>query len=1640
MRSYFLIAFLFVSLVGFSQNIIYVDASATGSNNGSSWGNAFTSLQDALMASNEFTDTIKIASGTYKPSALPPGATASGPRDVTFFVSEGITIAGGYPNGGGEINPANNPTILSGDIGVVGDRSDNAHHVLMITQASVTLFGLIIERGNANGSDSLTTISGKVSRKQGGGLFTKDNTIELFSLVFRNNYADLGGGVTIQGGNMELVGTVFDQNNAFRGGGLYAVNSIPVALANTVFYKNNSTHAGGGFVNSGSSFVMDHCTFVENSAGLYAGAVLNSLADGNRVTNTIFAGNYFGVPANLDKQGADFYDSVGTTDFRNSLLQRLRTCDDCIITNTAQLVQQNDGDGADNAWGTADDGVAVSPLSDAFKAGRLGYVLQDINQNPRNIDSLFDIGAYETNALGFIAGNVIYVDSAATGANNGSSWANALTSLQAAINIAASSNGTIDTIKIAKGTYQPSSFPRRLNMFEDIDQSKERTFHLPSNIVLIGGFASGGLSRDIEVFPTILSSTNYHVVTTSYGNNITLDGLTIRNGNSNGPGNAFINGQPQPRNFGGGIIAVNTSLVLKHCKFIGNRTSEYGGAIACNNSMLSISDCYFSENYGGMGGGGLYALLLMPGSSMVRTIFNNNSCWQFGAGMYIKINPNIFLIDSCRFTNNYQTLSGGNTAGGGGIYCNEGANIKVTSCHFESNTGHLGSGIMVNDNAYALIKNGVFVNNIANRSGAVASRSYQGITLINLIFIRNKAAHQGGGFYTQWDASVDNCLFFENSAMFGGGGIMSTGVLYLKNSVFYGNLLQGSSIVAGADVTASSQLVPYSTYFQVYAHPDFNLNNLLGPFPLFADTTDFDGPDNRWLTADDGLRPQLVSPLINQGKAAIDSNYIDTDITGGPRVRDGFSEMGPYEVEYCTAIGIQNKTLYVDSAATGSRTGGSWANAYNDLESAIIAKRCGCTVDTIKIAKGTYVPRSRGDAHPLAPNTSKSDFVFYLPDSTVFLGGYPSGGGERNHKFNPTILSGYDAAEQFPNKAHVVFFKYANAIFLDGLIIEKGGFGPGDDPQVIDGETIARHEGKAIYAVGSKVSIRNCIIRNNSGGEGAVKMNFCTGNIINTVFEGNLTSGIVAAVYTYSSPVTFSNCIFSNNVNALFYTDHVLNEGPGPVPRFIHCTFFNSASDKFAIAGANSSHRPYVSNSLFWGSPNEFDYPNEYGERITYSLFQGFEGGINNLQGRDPILVNPADPDGLDNIWGTADDGLRIQNTSPAINQAHNDSIPPFLSTDFAGNPRVNGGVSDMGAYECDCFPATYVNHLIPLSTAETASNTSNNCGTWQFVSSGSDNNKYILEINKNGNALDPSLINVDATTNVSHQRILGTDFTTVAFRMVSITAPGSYTQNGGVGLRIYFDSSEITSLPGIYRTWFKHNGNNKTAVLNDLTFNHLSNAVPIVPSSTGKVNNISYVEFRNITSFSTFGYLVSSTAGGVVPVNFLSFTATKKNRTALLHWKAEKELDNLRYEVQRSTNNKDWLTIATVKPDTTTSLVKNYHFIDSFPPPGICYYRIKQVDYNFAILYSQVRVVRFNEVVSEISVQPNPARQFINIVSSDKLSGSTYSVTDVAGRVVLTGKLAAGLTTRVEIESLKAGLYWVVINNKASGKFIVVK
>jgi hypothetical protein len=299
-----------------AANTIYVDANATGAQNGTSWANAYKYLQDALTAATSGYD-IWVAQGTYKPDRdfYTPGG--SGDRYATFQLENNVALYGGFPAGGGwsSRDPNIYQTILSGDIGVAGNNSDNSYNVVSgsYTNSTAILDGFTITAGNATldyagggmynyeGSPTVTncTFIGNVACN--GGMANQNSSPIITNCAFIGNSGAISGGIYNEDSNPMLTNCTFNGNSSYQGGGMNDYNSSPT-LTNCTFSGNSASQYGGGMWNYGGSSTLTGCNFSGNSA-IYGGGMDND-SSSSTLTNCTFNGNSATYGSGMYLEGA----------------------------------------------------------------------------------------------------------------------------------------------------------------------------------------------------------------------------------------------------------------------------------------------------------------------------------------------------------------------------------------------------------------------------------------------------------------------------------------------------------------------------------------------------------------------------------------------------------------------------------------------------------------------------------------------------------------------------------------------------------------------------------------------------------------------------------------------------------------------------------------------------------------------------------------------------------------------------------------------------------------------------------------------------------------------------------------------------------------------------------------------------------------------------------------------------------------------------------------------------------------------------------------------------------------------------------------------------------------------------------------
>jgi len=1233
----------------------FVDSSATRANNGTNWVDAFTSLQSALDIAISG-DTIWVAKGTYYPSSsygleIRDGDTT---RYYHFEMKEGVKIYGGFI---GNENPADfnlsernfttNRTIFSGDIGTRGDINDNCYHVFyhpygLNLTASAILDGVTITGGNANkdefeyssngggmynksSSPILTnvTITGNAAIYYGGGMYNEDNSSTFTNLVISDNTASLGGGIYNTDGCRPTFNNVTITKNVVSnsGGGIfhqYMYSGSSSVFNNSIIWGNTAASRGNDFfIQSDCSILLNYCCYKNNSEDVY--------------NEGSFTANNHNIT--VDPQFAD----TDNGDYR--------------LMNTSPCL----------------DAGSDSCNSELYDIRGIGFERKLLKTDTLQAGTI-DMGAYEyKNKIDPLNLTYKFVDSSATGANNGTSWADAFTSLQDALDIAISG----DKIWVAKGTYYPSS---GYNLCDDSgDSTRYYHFEMKEGVKIYGGFAGNENpavfnlnNRDFITYNTILSgdigtrgdSTDncYHIFYHPEGLNLTasalLDGMTITGGNADGD---------YPHAEGGGMFNNFNSPTLKNVSIMRNRADEGGGIYNSEETSPTLTNVTISENTAKFTGGGIYNTSASS-PTLTNVIISNNRAGTSGGGML-----------------NY-TLS----------------SPTLTNVTISKNSAEMSGGGMYN-------------------------HWYSSPTLTNVVINGNKANHYGGGIYNDFYASptFTNVTICKNTAEEKGGGIYNE----RSSSTFNNSILWENTAYNGNEFyidDLSSALLNYCCYNNaagdIYNEGSFTAtNHNITLNPRFANLTNSD------------YRLCSTSPCLDAGNDSCNSELYDIRGIGYGRkllktdsLQAGTIDMGAYEYKNDFDLVKYNMILYVDSSASGTNNGSSWINAFTSLQSALETAISGYT---IWVAKGTYYPSS---GYNLCDDSGDSTryYHFEMKEGVKIYGSFA--GYEDPEDFNPskrdfttdrTILSGDigTRGNNTDNCYHVFYhpegLNLTDSALLDGMNITGGN---------ADADGVDNYAGGGgMYNKSNSPTLTNVTICKNSskGGGGIYNFSYSSPILNNVTISENISIGFGGGMYNYlsSSPILTNVTISGNSARLsgggmfnyssssptltnVIVSGNTSTSGGGGImnytsssPILNNVTISGNRADEgggIYIFGSSSS---ILNNSIIWGnsastSGNEFYIESGSTVILNYSCYKdNSEDVFNEGTFTDTTHNISIDPQFADTVIGD----YRLMSTSPCLdagNDSYNSELYDIRGIGFERKLLKTGfsqiGTIDMGAYE----------------------------------------------------------------------------------------------------------------------------------------------------------------------------------------------------------------------------------------------------------------------------------------------------------------------------------------------------------------------
>ena len=880
-----------------------------------------------------------------------------------------------------------------------------------------------------------------------------------------------------------------------------------------------------------------------------------------------------------------------------------------------------------------------------------------------------------------------YVDPNAVGAGTCDSWADACTTIQAAMALAVSG----DMVWV-KGD----------ETYTDTSGSGSAVLNMIDGVFIYGGFegteATLADRGNPNLFPSILDgedTVSHVVIGASYA---LLDGFSIIGGYATSYGYlGFFD------YFGGGILnnyVYDTTFSNLNIKY--NKGVSGGGISNLYYSYASVQDSTIEYNYADQYGGGIYnsGSATTPYRSSYLALSNSNvssNYAYFGGGMnnyysYSVISNSVF---NSNYAYGYDYIPPLKSFISGGGLLNLFSDVQISDSTFYYNTAFAGGGIQ---NIYSspLITDSTISTNFSNLGAGIHNTYNSSPTVDDTLFIENIAASMGypsagAGMYNVYNSSpvISNSIFTLNLAL---------GFYYPSYGGGMYNIYSSNPVISDTTFMANSALsINPSAPSYIYYSSGGGMMNIYSA-------------------------PTVIGGSIKQNSAMYGAgmwNYYSYPYVTGTKINtnlafyNGAGMWNKYSIAYINNSSIENNTtLGGGGAGLYSRFTGIYinnttfsGNSASANGGAVWNHRCGMYIYD-SVLEDNYSGNAGGAMFNRGTDFTINNCVFNRNEADE------TGGAMHVRSGNPVISNssfnnnralaggGMFNDRTDPNISNVTF--YANiAISPNSARIGGGAMYNTESSPTISNTVFSNNECYAtstgsppFFGYGGGAGILNrdssnpvisdSVFSNNTafGGTAIFNAFYSSPNVSNTIFVDNYGfAGVGMLNAIYSSP-TLSNVLFTGNI--AYYTGY----GPGPGagmfnayfsdPRIYNATFSdNHASHGGGIFNFYGSD-PVISNSIMWGNtatigsneinnvdslPVPFCYPVVTYSDINQNGYEGISGNIRN----DPLFIG-------DYLLSHIATGQGVN--SPAVD-AGNPMSPLFGTTRTDGVADTN--IIDMG-------------------------------------------------------------------------------------------------------------------------------------------------------------------------------------------------------------------------------------------------------------------------------------------------------------------------------------------------------------------------
>lgn len=983
---------------GNNKLVLYIDAECTEpSHDGSSWANAFRSLNNALAycAALSSGENVVCVNGTYNLSDIdffeirvlegdlwPRYAfTNNDPKTATVSVpamasGKPVYIYGGYhrttDNNTVVRDPLTYRSIINGNT-EAKDITQGLYHCITVEQGAEVVFdGFHVINGYA---------AGEASRQYGAGLL-----------------AHAGSTVTVRN-------CIFENNTAQEGAAIDARDAT-LTMQNCVVNNNTNTENTSPVVNSAlDKTTMHHVTIVNN---IGAAVVDESILSGSSFSNGNTSKN--SIDTELATIGAD-----GAKNFANP-------------TNAAGATLGFDTYlGGYSSFRPLTSSIASANLIINKVVNPVNRLSNDIMNNKRNLGGVPDLGAYEADLPK--AGTVLYVTENGAGKKDGSSWENAIAGNNIYDVTKDAESAYIDVLTTNSrytGLYNRNSCPygetsnhsktflqANNNYSSDsyINITNNRYEQYVSGLQYAVEKASAAATDDLCVQVWVAGGTY-----TDWKGFVIRDKVEVYGGF---PNEGTPNEDDREALFSQYVPSKTETAGLDYKKYEtilqvrttptatwnGNSASLSGWnnlpANVYRKPVLFQPDvCVTTKS--------TTAWDPVTGGWFNETNFTNTDRYKPGIDTrYVDYEGAVWDGFTIRY--GYYKDYHANRDGGAGVRMFRGVTLR--NCVVTQNTNYCGTysaarnrgGGIYCDGENSYVINCFVLNNYCSANNI--SDSYGGGMYMILgtgynLLVANNSAWDGGGLFIENARFYNNTVAYNNATRSDGAGGLTQwktdgleAHLSIYNCLFYGN-----AKVAVRSTNENSFEKSYNCYIQTSTDLSTNIkrkfiNSTIGTnlsYP-FAEETNAQNSNNYRLSSS--------SWCVNNGTEAYALPSTDVDFTN--RIKDCTVDIGAYELDNeenikCTSSnGIG--TYYVSQNGTGLRSGLNPTNAACATKLQAILTDAGekvsggtLTSAVVKVAgyeNGAFVY----SANTLASAADPQSYTYVIPEGVTLMGGYYEG-------------------------------------------------------------------------------------------------------------------------------------------------------------------------------------------------------------------------------------------------------------------------------------------------------------------------------------------------------------------------------------------------------------------------------------------------------------------------------------------------------------------------------------------------------------------------------------------------------------------------------------------------------------------------